>query len=373
MSIEVHEVSNGRELRSWVRLPYRLYAGHPYQVPQILSDELAYFDGRKNPAFEVSDVRFLFATDAGQVVGRVCCIVNNLETPKLGYKRGRFGWFECVDDRRVSDRLLDRARDWLRSQGCAEMTGPQGFTDLDPEGLLIEGFDQLPTISGSYNHPYYRRLIEDYGFAKDVDYVEFRSRIVDDSTVLDRLRRRYERGDEYRVVTCASRKELLSHAPAVWDVLEASFAELYGVTPLSAKQKDFYTKKYFGFLDPNFVKLTFSKQRELVGFFIGIPNLSAAFKRAHGRLLPFGFLHILRAYKKPEGVDFLLAGVKPGVSSGLIMGLMAVTMYDTLRRRGIRYMESNRELEHNTSVTGIWSKFERVWFRRSRVYRMDLS
>lgn len=372
MSIEVHEVSNGRELRSWVRLPYRLYAGHPYQVPQIFSDELAYFDRRKNPAFEVSDVRFLFATDAGQVVGRVCCIVNNLETPKLGYKRGRFGWFECVDDRRVSDRLLDSARDWLRSQGCAEMTGPQGFTDLDPEGLLIEGFDQLPTISGSYNPPYYRRLIEGYGFAKDVDYVEFRSRIREDSTVLDRLRRRYERGDEYRVVTCASRKELLSHAPAVWDVLEASFAELYGVTPLTAKQKEFYTKKYFGFLDPDFVKLTFSKQGELVGFFIGIPNLSAAFKRANGRLLPFGFLHILRAYKKPEGVDFLLAGVKPGVSSGLILGLSAVAMYDTLLRRGIRYMESNRELEHNTSVTGIWSKFERAWFRRSRVYRVDL-
>lgn len=372
MSIEVRQVSNLGELKSWVRLPYRFYEGHPFHVPQLFSDELDYFDRRKNPAFEVSDVRLLLAIDGGQVVGRVCCNINRLETEKLGHKRGRFGWLECVDDVRVSARLLDSARDWLRAEGCVEMTGPQGFTDLDPEGLLIEGFDHLPTISGSYNHPYYQRLVEDYGFQRDVDYVEFRSRIPEDSRVLERLRRRYGRGDEYRVVTCGSRKELLSHAAEVWEVLEEAFAPLYGVTPLTARQKDFYTKKYFGFLDPDFVKLTFSRRGDLVGFFIGIPNLSAAFKRAGGRLLPFGFLHILRAYKKPEAVDFLLAGVRPGEASGLIIGLSAVAMYDTLRRRGIRYMETNRELEDNVTVTGIWSKFERVWFRRSRVYRMDL-
>jgi len=372
MKLDVLQVADRQTLKSWVKLPYQLYKGHPYQVPQIFSDELAYFDRRKNPAFEVSNVRLLVATEAGRTVGRVCCIVNTLETAKLGYPRGRFGWFECMDDRRVSDRLLDSARDWFRDQGCHEMTGPQGFTDLDPEGLLVEGFDHLPTISGSYNFPYYQRLIEDYGFQKDADYVEFRSRIPEDSRVLERLRRRYGRSDDYRIVTCASRKELLSHATEVWEVLEAAFADLYGVIPLTEKQKRFYTKKYFGFLDPDFVKLTFSKEGKLVGFFIGIPNLSAAFKRAMGRLLPFGFLHLLRAYRKPEAVDFLLAGVKPGEASGLIIALSAVAMYDTLRRRGVRYMETNRELEHNTTVTGIWSKFEQVWVRRSRVYRLDL-
>jgi len=371
MSIQVHEASSRGELKSWVKLPYRLYEGHPYQVPQLFSDELDYFDRRKNPAFEVSDVRLLLASDAGKIVGRVCCIVNTLETEKLGYKRGRFGWFECIDDRRVSDSLLDSAADWFRSQGCAEMTGPQGFTDLDPEGLLVEGFDHLPTISGSYNFPYYQGLIEDYGFVKDVDYVEFRSRVPRDSRVLERLRKRFARDDAYRVVTCASRKELLSHAAEVWEVLEAAFAELYGVMPLTQKQKDYYTKKYFGFLDPDFVTLMFSKQGELVGFMIGMPNLSEGFKKARGRLLPFGFLHLIKAYKKPQTVDFLLAGVKPGVPSGLIT-FNGLAMYDSLNRRGVSYMETNRELEHNTTVTGVWSKFERVFFRRSRVYRMDL-
>jgi len=372
MSIQVHQVSSRGELKSWVKLPYRLYEGHPYQVPPLFSDELAYFDRRKNPAFEVSDVRLLLASDAGKIVGRLCCIVNTLETAKLGYKRGRFGWFECIDDRRVSKSLLDSAADWFRSEDCAEMTGPQGFTDLDPEGLLIEGFDHLPTISGSYNFPYYQRLIEDYGFEKDADYVEYRSLVPKKSRMLEALRRRFARNDAYRVVTCASRKEMLSHTAAVWDVMEASFSDLYGVMPLTQKQKDFYTKQYFGFLDPNFVKLTFSKQGELVGFIIGMPNLSEGFKRARGRLFPLGFLHLLRAYKKPKAVDFLLTGVRPGEPSGPIFGLNAVAMYDTLNERGIRYVESNRELEHNTTITGIWDKFERVSSRRSRVYRIDL-
>jgi hypothetical protein len=372
MSIDVRQVASRGELKSWVELPYRLYRDHPYHVPQIISDELAYFDRRKNPAFEVSDVRLFLASDAGQVVGRLCCIVSTLETAKLGYKRGRFGWFECTDDPAVAERLLDSAADWFRSEGCTEMTGPQGFTDLDPEGLLIEGFDHLPTISGSYNHPYYQRLFEDYGLEKAVDYIEFRSLVPQDSVLFERMRKRLARDDNYRVVTCISRKEMLSHAGAVWEVLEAAFAHLYGVMPLTEKQKDFYTKKYFGFLDPEFVKLTFSKQGELVGFIIAIPNLSDGFRRARGRLLPLGFLHLLREYRKPTAVDFLLTGVKPGEPSGLVFGLNAVAMYDTLNQRGVRYMETNRELENNTTITGIWNKFERVFSRRSRVYRLAL-
>jgi hypothetical protein len=359
MSIQVHQVASRGELKSWVKLPYRLYERHPYWVPPLFSDELAYFNRRKNPAFEVSEVMLLLASDAGKSVGRLCCIVNTLETAKLGYKRGRFGWFECIDDTRVSKRLLDTAADWFRSAGCTEMTGPQGFTDLDPEGLLIEGFEHLPTISGSYSFPYYQGLIEDYGFEKDVDYVEYRSLVPEKSRVLETLRRRFARNDAYRVVTCASRKEMLSHTAAVWDVLEAAFADLYGVMPLTQKQKDFYT-------------LTFSKQGELVGFIIGMPNLSQGFRQARGRLLPFGFLHLLRAYKKPQAVDLLLTGVRPGEPSGQIFGLNAVAMYDTLNARGVRYVESNRELEHNTTITGIWDKFERVSSRRSRVYRIDL-
>jgi len=372
MSFQVRQVTSRADLKRWLKVPYGLYEGNPFYIPQLFSDELAYFDRRKNPAFETSEAKLLLAVDNKKLLGRVCGIVNSLETRKLGYKRGRFGWFECVDDQQVADLLLGSVRDWCREAGCAEMTGPQGFTDLDVEGLLIEGFDHLPTVSGSYNHPYYRDLIENYGFEKDSDYVEFRSRVPQEYPLLESLRKRYAGKGDFKVVTCRNRKELLSHAAAFWDLLEASFEPLYGVTPLSREQTEFYTKKYFGYLDPDYVKLTFSGRGELVGFFIGMPNLSRSFKRANGRLLPFGLLHIFREYRKPETVDFLLAGVKPGEPSGLIIAITAVEMYDTFRRHGIRYMETNRELEENTTVTGIWSKFERICFRRSRVYRLDL-
>jgi hypothetical protein len=252
------------------------------------------------------------------------------------------------------------------------VSGPQGFGDLDPEGVLVEGFERLPTISGSYNYPYYRELLEGYGLRGAVDYVEYRCRVPGDSALIERLRRRYGGTDRYRMITCKSRRELLAHAGQLWTLIEEAFAPLYGVVPLTPRQTEFYTRKYLGFLDPDFVKLPFSSEGELVGFFVGMPNLSRAFRQAGGRLLPFGLLPILRDYRWPETVDFLLAGVKPGEPSGLITAIALVDMVDTLRRRRVRFMETNRELEANTTVNRIWLNFERDYFRRSRVYRMDL-
>ena len=277
-----------------------------------------------------------------------------------------------VDNQEVANALLDQTRQWLQEEGCVEMAGPYGFTDLDPEALLVEGFDHLPTISGSYNFPYYESLLETYGLQKDVDYVEYRLELPEDSSFFDRLKKRYGGDGKYRVVTFRTRKELLSHADALWALLQEAFEPLHGVVPLTKKQTDFYTKKYFSFLDPDFVKLTFSRDGGLVGFFIGIPNLSRGFKKARGHLLPTGFYHILKDYRRPETVDFMLAGAKPGEPSGLITAMMAIEMYDSLRRRGVRYMETNRELEENKTVNQIWLKFKMVYFRRSRIYKMAL-
>ena len=373
MSIEITEVKDRADLKRWVEVPYTLYKNHPYQVPQLFMDELAYFDSARNPAFEVCETRFFLAADGGKPLGRVCAIINSLETEKLGRKRGRFGWFECVDNQKTANLLLDSVKTWLSAEQCVEMTGPHGFTDLDPEGLLVEGFDRIPTISGSYNYPYYRDLLEGYGLDKDVDYVEYRCEIPDEFPLFERLRKRYSGKNAYRIVTCRSRRELRSHIGKMWGLMEEAFADLYGVTPLTGKQKDFYAKKYFGFLDPEFVKLTYNPAGEMVGFFIGIPNMSRGFKKAGGRLFPFGLLNILRDYRRPETVDFLLAGVKPGESTAVITAVTFIDMYDTLRKRGVKFMETNRELEENTSVNGIWLKFPTDYFRRSRIFRTPLS
>ena len=372
MGILVTAVDDRRQLRRWVELPDQLYRNVPNFVPQLQREQLTFFDARRNPSFDTAAVRLFLAERDGQAVGRLCAIVNALETEKLGRKRGRFGWFESVDDPAVANALLDAARDWLRGEGCVEMTGPHGFTDLDMEGLLIDGFDELPTISGSYNFPYYADFMEAWGLTKDVDYLEFRAEIPDRLPLFEKLRKRY-RDIEYDVITCATRKELKSHLPAIWALLEETFEPLYGVVPLTAAQREFYTDAYFDFLDPDFVILVFNRDGGLVGFMLAMPSLSRAFQRARGRLLPFGFLHILRAFRKPETVDFLLAGAKPSEPSSILVAIGLIAMFDKLRERGVRFIETNHELEGNTTVNQLWTKLKLVSTRRSRIYRLDLS
>ncbi len=371
MSVEIREAKSRTERKAWVKFVFSHYRDHRFYVPQIISDEVAYFDPRKNPAFDVTDVRLLTAWKDGTPVGRVCGIINRLETEKLGRKVGRFGWFEAVDDKGVAHALLDEVRDWLRAEGCVEMTGPHGFTDFDPSGILIEGFDLVPTISGSYHYPHYSELLESWGLEKDVDYVEFRIDATKPVPFLERIRDRIDDG-RYSVMSPPTRKALMAHSDAVWSILEEAYVNLYGVTPLTQAQKEFYTKKYLSFLDPEFVKLGYNTEGDPEGFLVGIPNLSRAFRRANGRLSAFGLVHILRAYRKPDTVDLLLAGVRSHPAAKNLTALGLLRMYDTLRKRGVRFIETNRELETNTTVNRLWRKFDVVATRRTRVYHIVL-
>ena len=372
MSIAILEVSKRSDLKRWVKFPLSLFAGNKYYVPPLIGDEIAYFNRKKNPAFQVCKVRLFLALDGNRVVGRICGIINSLEEQKLGYKRGRFGWFDSIDSHEVATMLFDTVKNWLLDEQCVEMTGPHGFNDLDMEGMLIEGFDELPTIAGNYAYPYYKALAEQYGFEKDVDYIEKRCRIPRKVPVFERMRKRYGGTTDYRVVTCANKKELLTHVDAMWELLETTFAPLYGVVPLTKDQTKFYTKKYFGFLDPDFAKFTYAKDGEMVAFMIAMPSLSAAFRKARGRLFPTGIFHILKAFRRPKNVDSLLGGIRPGASAMAIRTLSWIAMYDTMIRRNIEIVESNHQLEDN-SKADLYTRYEIIYQRRSRVYKLALS
>jgi hypothetical protein len=372
MSLELLEVSNRRDLKRWVRFVYDHYRDAPSYVPQLIGEEIAYFDPRKNPVFEVADVRLFLAVRDGQPVGRICGIINSLETEKLGYKRGRFGWFETVDNQEVADLLVGTLKDWFVEEGCTEMTGPHGFGDLDVEGLLLDNFDVAPTIAGSYNYPYYQGLLESCGFEKDVDYFDIRFEIPDKIPFFERMRKRFADFDDYSVVTCKSKKELLGRIDELWPVIEGSFAPVYGVVPMTPKQISYYTKKYFSFLDPDFVKLLCTKDDEIVAFLIAMPNLSNAFQKCGGRLFPFGFLHILRDYRKAQTVDFLLAGCLPEHPTSVLTAIGLIDMFDTLRARGVKFVEGNHELEDSTTIHRLWARFPQVSKRRTRVFRLPL-
>ncbi len=376
MAVQIVDVRSRSELKDWVTLPNRLYAGDPRYVPQLIRDEMEFFTPSKNPSFQVGQARLLSARRDGRTVGRVCGIIHRLEAEKLGHRRGRFGWFECADDAEAAAALLGELERWFRESGCSEMTGPHGFTDLDPEGMLVEGFEAQPTIAGSYNPSYYPALVEALGFAKEADYIETRFEVPREVPALFQMMEKKAvpaaHAEGLRLVDGLTKSSIRQYAPQFWEALEAAFAHLYGVTPLTDAQKAFYQKKYFGFIDPRFVQLTVDGAGRLQGFFFGLPSLSGAFQRAGGRLLPAGFYHILRAFKRFDTIDFYFAGVHPDANPKKILPLMILGMWRSVKATGVRYIETNRELETNTAIVNIWSRWGVVNRRRTRIFRKPL-
>lgn len=377
MEVAVIEVHRPSDLKKWVDLPNTLYRGDAHYVPQIIRQELDFFSPAKNPSFKISETKLLLARRGERLVGRVCGIIHSLETLKLGYKRGRFGWFESVDDPEVAAALIGYLEKWFSAEGCREITGPHGFSDLDPEGMLVEGFDAQPTIAGSYNKPYYPALIEALGFQKEVDYIETRLEFPQEMPPLFQMMEKKlvaaAQAEGYRLVEGLTRRGVREYAGQFWDVLEASFENLYGVTPLTDDQKAFYEKKYFGFIDPRFMQLVLDGSGKLQGFFIGLPSLSRSFQLAGGRLFPFGFFHILLGFKRFDTVDFYFAGIHPQANHRKIYPMMTLGMWRALKAANVRYLETNRELETNTTVVNLWSRFAVVNRRRTRIFRKDLS
>jgi hypothetical protein len=376
MAVSLTEARRGPDLKTWVTLPLELYRGDPLYVPQLIGDESAFFTAAKNPSFGIADTRLMLAWKEGRPCGRVCGIINRAETEKLGYRRGRFGWFECVDDPAVAQALMGHLEAWFVRESCREMTGPHGFTDLDAEGLLVEGFEALPTIAGSYNKAYYQGLIEALGFEKQIDYIETRIEFPQQMPPLFQMIEKKvlpaARADGYRLVEGLTKQRLMQYADPFWEVLEASFGHLYGVTPLNDAQRAFYQKRYFGYIDPRFLQLATDGSGKLQGFFLGLPSLSRSFQRARGRLWPFGFLHILRGFKRFDTVDFYFAGVHPQANSKKVFPLMALGMWHALKAAGVQYIETNRELETNMAVVNIWSRYNVVNRRRARIFRKSL-
>jgi hypothetical protein len=377
MTISLSEVQSRSDLKQWVEFPFGLYRDDPNYIPQLIRDELDFFSCERNPSFKVADAKLLLARRNGEVAGRLFGAIHRLETQKLGYKRGRFGWFESVEDSEVASALFGELEKWFVREGCREMTGPHGFTDLDPEGMLVEGFEALPTIAGSYNKPYYRSLVEEFGFDKEVDYIEQRVEVPQEPPALFKMMEKKAlpaaEAEGYRLVQDLTKKKLQGYVGQFWEVLEAAFEQLYGVTPLTEEQKTYYTRKYFGYIDPRFVQMVVDRQNRLQGFFLGLPSLSRAFQKARGRLWPLGFYHILRGFRQYDTVDFYFAGVRPGANPQRILPLMILGMYRSTRSKNVRYVETNRELETNTMIVNAWSRFNVVNKRRTRIFRKNLT
>jgi len=369
MDIVIKEVASKREIRDFAEFPLQLYKGNPYWVPQITADEIKLISKATNPAFEFCDAQYWLAYKDGKIVGRIGGIINHRYNEKIGKNCARFSMIDLVEDPEVAKALLQTVENWARSKGAALLHGPFGFTDMDPEGMLVEGFEELGTIATIYNYPYYPQYMEQNGYVKEIDWVEFE--LVPPTEIPEKVERiaqiALER-NKLKVLKFKKAKDLLRYAPEIFQVLNECYQDLHGFVSLTDKQIAMYIKQYFGFVIPEYIPVVVDEQDHVVAFGITMPSLSKAFQKAKGKLFPFGFIHILRAMRNNDRVDLYLTGVRPDYQDKGVNAIMMVEMNKVYIKNKIKKVESNPELETNSKVQAQWRFFEKRQHRRRRCY-----
>lgn len=376
MSVTIRPVKlNRSDLKRFVAFGINNYPGNDCYVPPILSEEVETYLPDKNPAFEFCEAQLFEAVRGGKTVGTVAALINRAVNERTGRKEARFSNIEFIDDTEVSSALMAAAEEWARAKGMTEMVGPLGFTDMDHEGMLIEGFNELGTMATLYNHPYYPRHIEALGYKKDTDWVEYRM------TVPDAVPDKYQRiarivAEKYslRCLHFTSRKALAEkYGHALFHLINKAYDKLYGYSPLSERQIDYYIGKYLSAIRLDGICVIVDKEDKLVGVGISIPSMSRALQKGRGRMLPLGWYHLLKALKgRNDIVDLMLVAIEPEYQDKGVNALLFADLLPNFIRNGYKYAESNLELEDNTAVQRQWQYFERRQHRRRRSYRRKL-
>lgn len=373
MAVEIREVKSRRDLRKFVKFPLKLYRNHPYWVPSLIKDELNTLSPKSNPAFEFCEAKCWLAYQEGEIVGRITAILNTRHEEKWEKRQVRFGWIDFIDDPEVSTALLTQVEVWAREKGAESVHGPLGFTDFDHEGMLVEGFDELGTMAAIYNYPYYPQHLDKLGYKKDVDWVEYQITIPDKfPEEISHYSKIIQEKRGFYVLNAKSMKEILSYANEMFDVLQQAYQQLYGFVFLTKKQIDAYIKQYLGFITPDYIGIVLNREGKVIGFGITLPSLSYALQKSKGRLFPFGFIHFIKAMKKNDILDLYLIGVHPDYQGKGVAGILMNKMGQTFIQHGIKYAESNPELELNNQIQAQWKHFEKRQHKRRRCYIREL-
>ena len=378
MAITIKKVTTKRDLKRFIRFNYELYKGNAYSVPDLYDDMLNTFNRKKNAAFEFCEAEYFLAYKDGKLVGRVAAIINHRANQAWGKKDVRFGWIDFTDDAEVSDALIRTVEQWGKERGMTDIVGPLGFTDMDAEGMLIEGFDQLGTMATIYNYPYYPQHMERMGFVKDADWVEFKIYIPDGipdkhKRIADIIQRKYN----LQIKKYTSAKKIAAeYGQAIFRLINEAYSQLYGYSALSQRQIDQYVKMYLPILDLRMVTLITDQNGELVAVGISMPSLSEALQKAHGRLLPFGWYHLLKALffkRRAKMLDLLLVAVKPEYQNKGVNALLFTDLIPVYQQLGFEYAESNPEMEQNGKVQAQWEYFRTEQPKRRRAVRKPIA
>lgn len=363
--IEIRRIEGRKALSSFVQFAIDLYKGYPFYVPPIISMEVDTFDPDKNPALQFCESVFYLAYRDGKIVGRVAGFINHRNNKEYNIKVCRFCWIDFIDDLEVSRTLLDTIQTWGKSHGMDTIVGPLGPTDIDNEGCLVEGFDQLPTTANSYNAPYYRAHFEAYGLTQDATWFEYRMEVpevVPDKhlRIAEIVKQRFG----LRVFADLDSKHIAKHwGHKLFQLMNDAYAQIYGFTALTDEQIDYYIRLYLPQVPLSLLRLVADRDDNLIAFGISIPSLSRAQQKAKGHLFPLGWIYMLNAmYRKgaTDTVDLLLMGVRPDYQGKGVNALLFTELIPEYNRWGFKHVETNCELTTNKQVQNQWSSFNPV-------------
>ena len=376
MSIIIKTVSSKKDFMTFARFANKLYKGNKYYVPSMPMDDLSTFSKEKNAAFEFSDAEFYLAYKDGEVVGRVAAIINHKANDAWKVKQVRFGWIDFIDDLEVSAALLDAVIEFGRKAGMTQIVGPLGFTDFDPEGMLVEGYDRLSTMALIYNHPYYPEHMKKHGYYKETGWIEYRLTIPEfvserHKRIAEAVMERYD----LRIIKKTRRQiKKERYGQKLFDLINQTYCVLYGYSLLSEKQIDQYVDMYLSLIDTEMLTFVENKEGELIAAGISIPSLSEALQKCNGEIFPFGWWHLLKAMflKKPDTLDLLLIGVRPDYQNRGINSLMILDLVERYNKLGFRYAETNAMLETNNRIHAMFEPFEKEVHKRRWVFGKDI-
>ncbi len=370
-SVQIVPVEGRRALMQFIRFPLGLYKDCPQWVPAFEDDEIKSLSDQ-NPSLAFCERELYLALKGGKIVGRVAAILNRKANEKWGEKTVRFGWIDFIDDFEVAKALIDAVVAWGKARGAEKVKGPLGFTDMDREGLLVEGFEHDSPFTVIYNFPYYGEYLERMGFRKDADWTQRIIELPDHLPPMFQYADLVEKRYGLKIWRGRNMREMSKRGREMFHVLNDAFAPLYEYSKLTEEQIDGYVKQYVPIMNKDLVAFVVNEEDKLVGFTVTMPSISKAVRKARGRLFPFGFIPVLRSLRKNDTIEALLIGVLPEYQGKGANVLMFKYIHENCIRLGIKRMLLNPQLEENYKVQSLFGEYDPQPYQRRRSYVMEL-
>jgi len=368
--IILQEMTTKKEMKAFVKLPFKLYKDNPYWVPPIINDEISSFDKTKNPVFEHAEARFFVAKKNNEIVGRVAAIINYTEIKEQKLKKMRFGWFDFIDDIEVSRLLLQKVEEIGVQNNLEFMEGPVGFSNLDKVGVLTEGFDHIGTMITWYNHAYYKTHLEKLGFNIEKEYLESKFLFKNvKREPLERVGELIKKRYHLTPLNFTKTKEIFPYVDKMFDLFNESYAALPSFVPISEREKEYFKKKYISFINPEYIKFVVDKNGDMIAFAITMPSFSEALQKANGKLFPFGIFHLLKAKNNSKDALFYLIGVHPEHQNKGIHALLFLEFQKSFEPKGIVNCIRTPELASNEAIAAVWKNFDSKVYKRRCTYK----